>query len=144
QAGGVGLNATTSSEATRYFYSFPANKLELWMSLESDRFLDPVFREFYKEKEVILEERRLRVENSPIGQMIEKFIDAAFKVHPYRRPVIGYDQDIRNLTPEKWLLAESLRLDGHLNLNGSDPRPSAPKWTTTKNPRLHFPLCGFA
>ncbi|QJB44090.1 M16 family metallopeptidase [Dolichospermum flos-aquae] len=100
QAGGVGLNATTSSEATRYFYSFPANKLELWMSLESDRFLDPVFREFYQEKEVILEERRLRVENSPIGQMVEKFIDAAFKVHPYRRPVIGYDQDIRNLTPE--------------------------------------------
>ncbi|MBD2445130.1 insulinase family protein [Dolichospermum sp. FACHB-1091] len=100
QAGGVGLNATTSSEATRYFYSFPANKLELWMSLESDRFLDPVFREFYKEKEVILEERRLRVENSPIGQMVEKFIDAAFKVHPYKRPVIGYDQDIRNLTPE--------------------------------------------
>ena len=100
QSGGVGLNATTSSEATRYFYSFPANKLELWMSLESDRFLDPVFREFYQEKEVILEERRLRVENSPIGQMVEKFIDAAFKVHPYRRPVIGYDQDIRNLTPE--------------------------------------------
>ena len=100
QAGGVGLNANTSSEATRYFYSFPANKLELWMSLESDRFLDPVFREFYKEKEVILEERRMRIENSPIGQMVEKFIDAAFKVHPYRRPVIGYDQDIRNLTPE--------------------------------------------
>ena len=100
QAGGVGLNANTSSEATRYFYSFPANKLELWMSLESDRFLDPVFREFYKEKEVILEERRMRIENSPIGQMVEKFIDTAFKVHPYRRPVIGYDQDIRNLTPE--------------------------------------------
>jgi predicted Zn-dependent peptidase len=96
----VGLNANTSSEATRYFYSFPANKLELWMSLESDRFLDPVFREFYKEKEVILEERRMRIENSPIGQMVEKFIDTAFKVHPYRRPVIGYDQDIRNLTPE--------------------------------------------
>ncbi|MBD2165324.1 insulinase family protein [Calothrix membranacea FACHB-236] len=101
QAGGVGLNANTSTEATRYFYSFPANKLELWMSLESERFLEPVLsREFYKEKEVILEERRLRVENSPIGLMIEKFIDAAYKVHPYRRPVIGYDQDIRNLTPE--------------------------------------------
>lgn len=100
QAGGVGLNATTSTEATSYFYSFPANKLELWMSLESERFLEPVFREFYKEKEVILEERRLRVENSPIGLMIEKFIDAAYKIHPYRRPVIGYDQDIRNLTPE--------------------------------------------
>lgn len=100
QAGGVGLNATTSAEATRYFYSFPANKLELWMSLESDRFLEPVIRrEFYKEKDVILEERRMRVDNSPIGMMIEKFIDTAFTVHPYRRPVIGYDQDIRNLTP---------------------------------------------
>ncbi|AFY42945.1 pitrilysin family protein [Nostoc sp. PCC 7107] len=101
QAGGVGLNANTSTEATRYFYSFPSNKLELWMSLESERFLEPVLsREFFKEKDVILEERRLRVENSPIGLMIEKFIDAAYKVHPYRRPVIGYDEDIRNLTPE--------------------------------------------
>ncbi|MBH8574011.1 insulinase family protein [Nostocaceae cyanobacterium CENA369] len=101
QAGGVGLNANTSTEATRYFYSFPANKLELWMSLESERFLAPVIRrEFYKEKDVILEERRMRIENSPIGLMVEKFIDTAYKVHPYRRPVIGYDEDIRNLTPE--------------------------------------------
>lgn len=98
QAGGVGLNANTSSDATRYFYSFPSNKLELWMSLESERFLEPVFREFYKEKAVILEERRLRTENSPIGQMIEAFLDTAFQVHPYKRPVIGYDKDIRNLT----------------------------------------------
>lgn len=101
QAGGVGLNANTSTEATRYLYSFPANKLELWMSLESDRFLDPVIRrEFYKEKDVILEERRMRVDNSPIGQMLEKFIDTAYKVHPYKRPVIGYDEDIRNLSPQ--------------------------------------------
>jgi predicted Zn-dependent peptidase len=98
QSGGEGLNANTSTEATRYFYSFPANKLELWMSLESERFLEPVFREFFEEKQVILEERRLRVENSPIGLMVEKFIDAAYKVHPYKRPVIGYDEDIRNLT----------------------------------------------
>lgn len=98
QSGGVGLNANTSSDATRYFYSFPANKLELWMSLESERFLEPVFREFYKEKAVILEERRLRTDNSPIGQMVEAFLDTAFKVHPYRRPVIGYDKDIRGLT----------------------------------------------
>ncbi|MGB7378204.1 MAG: pitrilysin family protein [Rivularia sp. (in: cyanobacteria)] len=101
QAGGVGLNATTSSEATKYFYSFPANKLELWMSLESERFLNPVLRrEFFKEKDVILEERRMRVDNSPIGQMIEKFNDTAFQKHPYKRPVIGYDKDIRNLTTE--------------------------------------------
>ena len=100
QAGGVGLNANTSTDATRYMYSFPANKLELWMSLESERFLEPVFREFYKEKEVILEERRLRVDNSPIGQMVEALLDKAYDVHPYKRPVIGYDQDIRNLTRE--------------------------------------------
>lgn len=101
QAGGVGLNATTSAEATRYFYSFPANKLELWMSLESERFLEPVLnREFYQEKDVILEERRARVDNSPIGTMIERFIDTAFEVHNYKRPVIGYEQDIRNLTPK--------------------------------------------
>ncbi len=98
QAGGVGLNANTSVEATRYFYSFPANKLELWMSLESERFLEPVFREFYKEKDVILEERRLRVDNSPIGTMVEALLDKAFTVHPYKRPTIGYEQDIRNLT----------------------------------------------
>lgn len=98
QAGGVGLNATTSTDATAYFYSFPANKLELWMSLESERFLEPVFREFYKEKDVILEERRMRTDNSPIGKMIEVFLDAAYQKHPYKRPVIGYDQDIRNLT----------------------------------------------
>jgi predicted Zn-dependent peptidase len=98
QAGGVGLNATTSADATRYFFSFPANKLELWMSLESERFLDPVFREFYKEKAVILEERRMRTDNSPIGQMIEAFLETAFKTHPYQRPVIGYNRDIQNLT----------------------------------------------
>ncbi|MEM1392066.1 MAG: pitrilysin family protein [Cyanobacteria bacterium P01_H01_bin.150] len=101
QAGGVGLNATTSSEATKYFYSFPSNKLELWMSLESERFLNPELRrEFFKEKKVILEERRMRVDNSPIGQMIEKFNDTAFEKHPYKRPVIGYDEDIRNLTTQ--------------------------------------------
>lgn len=97
-AGGVGLNAATSADYTSYFYSFPANKLELWMSLESERFLEPVFREFYKEKQVILEERRLRTDNSPIGKTIEEFLDTAFTNHPYKRPVIGYSEDITNLT----------------------------------------------
>ncbi len=96
--GGVGLNANTSVDATRYFFSFPSNKLELWMSLESERFLEPVFREFYEEKEVILEERRLRVDNSPSGQLVEALINQAFQQHPYRRPVIGYQKDIENLT----------------------------------------------
>ena len=99
-AGGVGLNAATSADYTSYFYSFPSNKLELWMSLESERFLEPVFREFYKEKQVILEERRLRTDNSPIGTMIEEFLDTAYTTHPYKRPVIGYQDDIDGLTRE--------------------------------------------
>lgn len=101
QSGGRGLNATTSADATRYFYSLPSNKLELWMSLESARFLDPVFREFYKEKEVILEERRMRVDNSPIGKIVEKFLEVAFEQHPYRRPVIGYQEDLRTATRQE-------------------------------------------
>ncbi|MEM9008855.1 MAG: pitrilysin family protein, partial [Cyanobacteria bacterium P01_F01_bin.86] len=94
QAGGVGLNATTGADATRYFYNLPSNKLELWMSLESERFLEPVFREFYEEKEVILEERLLRVDNDPIGKLIEVFLEESFEQHPYRRPVIGYQEDL--------------------------------------------------
>lgn len=98
QAGGIGLNATTSADATRYFYSFPSNKLELWMSVESERFLEPVFREFYEEKAVILEERRMRVDNSPVGKMIEEFLATAFQEHPYRRPIIGYESDLQAMT----------------------------------------------
>lgn len=98
--GGVGLNAATSADATVYFYNFPSNKLELWMYLESERFLNPVFREFYTEKQVILEERKLRTDNSPIGKMVEGFLDTAFSQHPYKRPVIGYETDIANLTRE--------------------------------------------
>jgi predicted Zn-dependent peptidase len=96
--GGVGLNATTSADATVYYYNFPANKLELWMYLESERFLHPVFREFYSEQQVILEERKLRTDNSPIGKMVESFLDTAFSKHPYKRPVIGYETDLINLT----------------------------------------------
>jgi len=98
QAGGVGLNAATGIDYTLYFYSLPANKMELWFSLESERFLDPVFREFYKEKQVILEEKRMRNDNSPTGRLFDAFQATAFTVHPYKRPVIGYEEDLRNLT----------------------------------------------
>lgn len=97
KAGGENLNAATSADWTMYFYNFPSNKLELWMSLESERFLEPVFREFYKEQQVILEERRMRTDNNPIGLLTERFLDTAYTVHPYKRPVIGYNQDISNL-----------------------------------------------
>ncbi len=96
--GAVGLNATTSMDATRYFYSLPSNKLELWFSLESDRFLNPVLREFYKERDVVIEERRMRVESQPVGNLLEDFLSVAYKAHPYSRNTIGWYSDLDNLT----------------------------------------------
>jgi predicted Zn-dependent peptidase len=87
--GGVGLNAFTSADQTMYFFSLPSSRTELWAYLESARFSDPVFREFYKEREVIREERRVRTDNSPIGRLIEEISALAFKDHPYRTGVIG-------------------------------------------------------
>ena len=100
RAGGVGMNASTSSDQTVYFYSLPANKVELWAYLESSRFLDPVFREFYKERDVVMEERRLRTESSPGGRLREQFNATAFFAHPYKQPVVGYMSDLMSFTRE--------------------------------------------
>ncbi len=96
--GGSGINAGTGYDGTIYFYNLPSNKLELWMSLESDRFLDPVLREFYTEKNVVMEERRLRVESSPFGKLLEEFIAAAYKAHPYGEPIVGHMSDLVTIT----------------------------------------------
>ncbi len=98
EAGGAGLNASTSWDATRYIISLPANKVELWMWMESDRFLEPVLREFYKERKVIMEERRLRTESDPVGRLLEDFIAVAYKAHPYGEPIIGHMSDIETIT----------------------------------------------
>jgi predicted Zn-dependent peptidase len=93
--GGAGLNAFTSSDETAYHYSFPSNRLELWAYLESERFLHPVMREFYKERDVVFEERRMRSDSSPTGRLIEQFLGSAFIAHPYRRPVVGWASDLQ-------------------------------------------------
>jgi predicted Zn-dependent peptidase len=74
--------------------------MELWFSLESDRFKNPVFREFYKEKEVVREERRMRTESQPVGRLIEEFLAVAYTAHPYGRPVVGWNSDITATTME--------------------------------------------
>lgn len=96
--GGTGLNAGTSSDFTIYFYNLPENRKELWFSLESDRFKNPVFREFYKEKEVVREERRMRTESQPFGRLLEEFLAVAYTAHPYGRPVVGWHSDITATT----------------------------------------------
>ncbi len=95
--GGVGLNASTGEDSTNYFYNLPANRIELWFLLESQRFLRPVFREFYKERDVVREERRLRVESEPQGKLIEVLGSTAFEAHPYNRGPGGWASDIENL-----------------------------------------------
>ncbi len=96
--GSAGLNAFTAYDMTGYMLSLPANKLELWFAVEADRFSRPVIREFYKEKEVILEERRMRTESNPIGRLWEEMLAVAYKAHPYGQPTIGHRTDIENLT----------------------------------------------
>jgi len=96
--GCVGLNAGTGADSTIYFFSLPSNKIELWAYLESSRFTDPVFREFFKERDVVAEERRVRTENSPIGKLIEELLALAFKDHPYKVSTIGPMSNILNIT----------------------------------------------
>jgi predicted Zn-dependent peptidase len=96
--GGEGMNANTSDDETNYFYSFPSNRLELWAYLESERFLHPVMREFYKERDVVIEERRMRTDSSPVGRLIEQFINASFQAHPYQRPTVGWMSDLNSFS----------------------------------------------
>jgi predicted Zn-dependent peptidase len=98
--GGMDLNASTGHDVTTYKVSLPSNKIELWARIESDRLMNPVFREFYTERDVIMEERRQRVESDPEGKLYEQFLLTAFKVHPYRKPVLGWTEDMKYLSPD--------------------------------------------
>src|SRR2546427_4988804 len=96
--GAVGLNASTSPDLTSYVVSLPANRLELWCLLESARLRDPVLREFYSERDVVMEERRMRIDNQPQGKMYEQLLLSAFQAHPYRVPTVGFMTDIAHIT----------------------------------------------
>ena len=96
--GGTNMNASTASDQTMFYYSLPENRAELWFSTESDRFMHPVFREFYKEKDVIMEERRMRTDSRPLGRLIEQFLSVAYTASPYGTPTIGWPSDIKSTT----------------------------------------------
>ncbi|HTS08945.1 MAG TPA: pitrilysin family protein [Candidatus Eisenbacteria bacterium] len=98
QNGGEDMNASTSYDQTEYHYSFPTNRLELWAYLESDRFLHPVMREFYKERNVVIEERRMRTDSNPFGRLLEQFTEEAFTASPYHRPTIGWMADLNHFS----------------------------------------------
>jgi predicted Zn-dependent peptidase len=93
-AGASGMNAFTSTDLTGYHITVPANKLELWMWMESERLLRPVFREFYAERDVVFEERRMRTDSTPLGKFAETFDSMVWQAHPYSWPVVGWPSDI--------------------------------------------------
>lgn len=99
--GGAGYNAFTSKDGTTYLINLPANKLELWAAIESDRMQNAVLREFYTERSVVMEERRRSYDAQPEGKLWETFIANAFNAHPNGQPTIGWMSDIENLTRTK-------------------------------------------
>jgi len=102
-AGGSGMNAGTSNDFTVYFINVPANKLELWFWMESDRLRNPVFREFYSERDVVHEERRLRTDSTPTGKFDELFDSMFWQSSPYGWPVVGWPSDLEGITREEAL-----------------------------------------
>jgi predicted Zn-dependent peptidase len=96
--GAVDLNASTEEDSTQYFWSMPSNRLELWAYMESGRIGHPVAREFYKERDVVQEERRMRTDSRPIGAMVEQFLATAYVAHPYRVPTVGWESEISQVT----------------------------------------------
>ncbi len=99
--GGTNLNAWTADDMTAYIVTLPKNKLELFYWLESDRMKDPVLREFYSERDVVAEERRMRYENRPLNRYWERLNSLFYVAHPYRLPTIGWMSDIEAYTREK-------------------------------------------
>lgn len=99
EAGGTGLNASTGNEMTHYYVTLPKNKVELFLALEADRLQNPVFREFYSERDVVVEERRTS-ENSP-GYFFSEQLNAAFyAASPYSWSVVGWMSDVSHITKQ--------------------------------------------
>jgi len=96
--GAAGLNASTGLDETEFFWSMPENRLELWAWLESGRLADTVPREFYKERDVVIEERRMRTDSNPIGRLIEQFLATAYVAHNYGRSSIGWPSEVGLIT----------------------------------------------
>jgi len=100
-AGASGVNAYTSYDLTVYVSNLPSNKLELWFWMESDRLSNPVFREFYSERDVVHEERRRAIDSTPTGKLDEQFESMFWQSSPYSWPVIGWPSDLEGITREE-------------------------------------------
>ena len=97
-SGGSRINAFTNEDMTFYFYTLPANKLELYFWMEADRLKNRVFREFYSERDVVYEERRRSLESTPTGKFEESFNSTFWDASPYSWDTIGWPSDVANIT----------------------------------------------
>ncbi len=93
-------NAFTSRDYTAYFQQVPKEKLDDVMQLEADRMrhLNVDTKEFAQEIKVVMEERRMRTDDNPQAKLFEQMNAVAFQAHPYRRPIIGWMNDIETMT----------------------------------------------
>ncbi|HKQ97550.1 MAG TPA: pitrilysin family protein, partial [Candidatus Polarisedimenticolia bacterium] len=112
--GAAGLNASTGADVTTYYVGLPSNRLELWFLLESARLRDPVLRELYSERNVVLEERRFRLDTNPQGKLYEAMLGAAYQAHPYRVPGVGWASDLERVTRPQ---AEAFRRQHYVPAN---------------------------
>jgi len=144
RAGGVGMNAGTSSDNTSYYFSLPSNRFELWAYLESERFRHPVFRQFYKERDVVFEERRMRTESNPVGRLIEQFLATSFTAHPYGFPGVGWPSDLHSFSAtdaaafaKKYYVPSNMVIAVVGDVNGAEAWPIIEKYfgRLTKAPK---------
>lgn len=101
-AAGGRENAFTSRDHTAYFQQMQRDRLDLSMKLEADRMANLVISDdlFAKEIQVVMEERRLRTDDQPQSVVYERLMSTAYQTHPYRRPIIGWMDDLQNMTAQ--------------------------------------------
>ncbi|TGL48826.1 insulinase family protein [Leptospira kemamanensis] len=145
QNGEMGFNAYTSQDVTNYQIQLPNNRIEIWAKIESDRLKNPILREYYTERDVVIEERRMRTDDVGGAVLREKFFSTAFESHPYRKPVIGYSAQIpylkieetkaffeRHYTPNRMVISvvgqfDFAETEGIIRKYFSDLKPGKPR-----------------
>src|ERR1019366_117301 len=133
--GESGLNASTGLDETMYYWSMPENRLELWAYLESSRLVDTVPREFYKERDVVIEERRMRTDSNPEGRLLEQFLATAYVAHNYGRSGIGWPSEVSQITAteamefhKKYYVGSNIVVAVVGDLNASEAMPMLEKY----------------
>jgi predicted Zn-dependent peptidase len=133
--GEEGLNAETGLDSTVFYWSMPENRLELWAYLESSRLADTVPREFYKERDVVIEERRMRTDSNPEGRLLEQFLATAYVAHNYGRSGIGWPSEVSQITAteamefhKKYYVGSNIVVAVVGDLNASEAMPMLEKY----------------